>query len=698
MKLFSRLAIKIVLPLFLSVLITITLILGIITNVFNTWYVSMTSNYICTLTDNYANQIESKMELTLTTAEALSHTIEDMMQADVVRPVSREDLMSLVAKSLSGNDELIGIGVGFEPNAFDHKDSENIGKNHSDPTGRFVSYSYRENGKILYTQLVGYDDPGPDGSWYSIPKQTNKTYVTDPYWYDVGGVSYLIYTCVSPILDSNGQFIGMVGFDTKVSSLNSIVNNTEIFNTGYLSLLSPNGTIAYHPDSRATGRNFSEVAPYEVVDALNSGYTDDVLEVSAISPFSGEKTIYTLESIQVGLSGGEWMVVAVVPEKEITEIQTRSNHIVVTVGLITTILLSLMLTIIIQLLVLKPARMLKDATDRMARGSLDIHVPYNANDEFGQLAKNMERTIQIIRSYVENISSTLGEISNGNMAVAFDTEYIGDFIPIQTAITTITSYLNKTLHQIRRSSEYISASSLEVTNGAQTLSDGAIEQSGAVDQLASKIGEISYQFEKITSDASQASQSAVLVSKEAADGNLHMQNMLAAMNEINRSSGEIRKIIKSIEEIAFQTNILALNAAVEAARAGNAGKGFAVVAEEVRNLSTKSAEASKNTAVLIDNSLKAVEKGAEIANETAAALISVTEGIDSITGIIDQISSSANGQSKSVVQVVQSVNKISAVVQSTSAASEEAAAVSEEMMGQASLLEHLVNEFKLKRE
>ena len=685
---------KIVVPSLLSVLIGILLIMAIVFSIFNTAYFDLSSDYIQLLTNDYANQIENQMALSLNTAETLSRAIESM----VFRPnSSREELLNLVANVLWEHDELVGIGVGFEPNAFDGQDSENLGKKHSDHTGRFVPYTFRENNAIDYTLLIGYDDLGPDGSWYSVPKATNKTFVTDPYWYEVGSDRHLIFTCVSPILDESGKFIGMVGFDTKVSLINGIVEGAKVFDSGHLSLISPGGTIAYHPESDVMGQHFNEVYPQDIVRAINLVYnTNDIVEIEAVSPFYEETMHYTLAGIEVGLSGGKWIVLTIVPTSQINEVHDKSIRTITITGASIGLFLAVILSFILSRVVLRPVKMIKQATGEMAAGSLNISIPYSSSDEFGQLIGNVEELSRTLQTYVNNISDTLGEISAGNMAVTFDLEYIGDFIPIKTAILDITEYLNRTLLQLSRSSNQISSRSAQVNSGAQSLSHGVVKQAGAVEQLASRIDEISAQFEMIATGAAQASENAGNVGAEATEGNLHMQNMLVAMDEINRSSGEIRKIIKSIEDIAFQTNILALNAAVEAARAGAAGKSFAIVAEEVRNLATKSANASKNTAGLIDTSLKAVQKGVDIANETAQALISVTQGIHDVSSIIDEISNASVSQTESVAEVVQVVNQISTVVQANSATAVESAAASDELSDHAQILDGLVSNFKLK--
>ena len=693
----SRLGLKIVIPTLLITMAAIVFIVMFIINIFGAGYMSVSEKYLYSLTENYAGQIENKLALSLNTAEMLSSSLESMINSG--EPV-REEALGLVATVLRQHGELVGIGIGFEPDAFDGRDRENLGKKHSDDTGRFVPYTFREDGEIDYTLLVGYDDPGLDGSWYSVPKATNKTYVTDPYWYEVGSEKYLIYTCVSPILDENGKFIGMVGFDTKVSEINDIVESAVLYDSGYLSLISPNGTVAYHPQSEMIGLSASGSFAPEIIELVNTAHNSGaIIKREAASPVDQSISCYVLSSIKVGSSDSVgWTVITTVPKAEINKVYDASNFAALLASGITAVVLAVMLGFFLYLLVLRPAKMIKEATDKMAEGSLNIHIPYKSKDEFGLLAANLENTSQKIRTYVSNISDTLGEISSGNMAVAIDLDYIGDFIPIKESILQITEYLNSTLLQLSDSSGQIANRSAQVTSGAQTLSQGAVEQAGAVEELAATIEDISEHFKKIAAGAAQANASAEVVGGEAAEGNRHMEDMLAAMREINKSSGEIRTIIASIEEIAFQTNILALNASVEASRAGSAGLGFAVVAEEVRSLATKSADASKNTSDLIDMSLAAVQKGVDIAGETARSLFSVTKGISDVTATINEISLAASTQSASVSQVVDVVDQISTVVQTNSATAQESAEASEELADQAQILDEMVGNFKLKDE
>jgi len=258
--------------------------------------------------------------------------------------------------------------------------------------------------------------------------------------------------------------------------------------------------------------------------------------------------------------------------------------------------------------------------------------------------------------------------------------------------------LNNALLNINAASQQVASGSKQVSDSSMALSQGATEQASSIEELTASIEEISAQTKHNAESAKEANTLAELTKENAEKGNGSMKEMLRAMDDIEDSSANIAKIIKTIDDIAFQTNILALNAAVEAARAGQYGKGFAVVAEEVRNLAAKSASASKETTVMIENSIKKVGAGTKIAQETSEALNSIVEEVDKVSRLVNEIAVASNEQSSGIAQINQGIMQVSSVVQANSATSEETAASSEELSGQAELLKEEVAKFKLKQE
>ncbi len=360
------------------------------------------------------------------------------------------------------------------------------------------------------------------------------------------------------------------------------------------------------------------------------------------------------------------------------------------------LVLTLLLTATISRNLTRPIIELETAVKQMAKGDLHGVITYQSKDELGELAENLRFVLATLSDYIKHISSKLKMMADGNLNTDMDMEYLGDFASIRTSGNQIIDSLNNTLGQINQSAEQVSSGSEQVSSGAQALSQGATEQASSVEELAATINELSGQ---VTNTASNADEVNELVdsTRDAIDGcNRQMGDMMQAMQKINTSSSEIGKIIKTIEDIAFQTNILALNAAVEAARAGAAGKGFAVVADEVRNLASKSAEAAKNTTTLIEGSLKAVEEGNHLSNATQQSLLQVVGHAEQIAESMGKITKATSDQAEAIQQITLGIDQISAVVQTNSATAEQSAAASEELSSQANMLKGLVGQFNLK--
>ncbi|MCX7772490.1 MAG: methyl-accepting chemotaxis protein [Clostridia bacterium] len=330
--------------------------------------------------------------------------------------------------------------------------------------------------------------------------------------------------------------------------------------------------------------------------------------------------------------------------------QTQSTVMIILV--IASVLIAIGLGLFIANLISKPLNTLLKAANRIAEGDLNVDIAITGRDEVGQLAQ---------------------------------------------AFSLMTENINEVMTNIASASDQVASGSQQVSESSMTLSQGATEQASSIEELTSSLEEISHQTQRNAHGANEANQIADIAKSNALQGNSQMQEMLKAMDGINESSSNISKIIKVIDEIAFQTNILALNAAVEAARAGQHGKGFAVVAEEVRNLAARSANAAKETTDMIEGSIKKVNDGTRIANETAAALNKIVEGVSKVSGLVGGIAQASNEQAAAITQINQGVLQVSQVVQNNSATSEESAAASEELASQAQFLKEQVERFKLKK-
>lgn len=347
-------------------------------------------------------------------------------------------------------------------------------------------------------------------------------------------------------------------------------------------------------------------------------------------------------------------------------------------------------------LVCGPINNMADIAEKMAQGDLNGVIDFESNTEIGRLAKALSETLISMKGYIGEITSFLGTVASGNLDVQITQEYKGDFVELQTALERMVAMLNSSISSIGHSADEVSNGSVQVAGASQALAEGATEQASAIQQLSASIAEISQQVNQNATDAANANRASSDAEFKIKSASKEMDAMLLAMGEIGETSTKIGNIIKTIDDIARQTNILALNAAVEAARAGAAGKGFAVVADEVRNLAGKSAEAVNDTTSLIENALQAVQNGRKITDSTAKTLNDVIVATLKSTELINHIAEASNAQATSISQVTLGVDQISAVVQTNSATAEESAASSEEMSSQAQMLKTLVNNFVVK--
>jgi methyl-accepting chemotaxis protein len=349
----------------------------------------------------------------------------------------------------------------------------------------------------------------------------------------------------------------------------------------------------------------------------------------------------------------------------------------------------------------KPIRKCADRLEKLAMGDLQSEMPeINSNDETKELAESTARLMETLKLVIGDIDYLMDEMANRNLVVkskAGEEAYVGELKTILLSMRTMNRNIADTLIQINSASEQVASGSEQLAGGATSLSQGATEQAASVEELAATINEISTKTGDNARHAAAAEQGIKSLGDNIRRSDDQMQMLIGAMQDINNASSEISKIIKTIEDIAFQTNILALNAAVEAARAGAAGKGFAVVADEVRNLAGKSAEAAKNTTALIERAIRSVEDGSHMVDETGESLNQVVQQTEGVLESMVKIIESTEQQAASVNQVTQGIDQISSVVQTNSSAAEESAATSQELSSQAELLKSLTSSFKLNR-
>lgn len=561
------------------------------------------------------------------------------------------------------------------------------GRNDSYPAGLYVGLA---DGSLIHASFV----PGPDynplvKSWYQDGAASDDFILGDAYL-DEASQSYVVGAS-GALKDRNGEIRGVAAADVSLDSISQIVSGVKLEDTGGIFLTDMRtGAIIGHRDSALTGVKLSEAG--DGMYAYAAAQIDSGFEGLSIY----DKDTYILIN---RVPGSDWAAVAHVSRREALRELIGLTATMLAVALIAVVVLVLLVVFQVRRIIGRPVRELSRAATRIAEGELDQSIQYRSRDELGALANNFNRVTLRLRdyvSYIEEISLTLHNIAAGDLAFTLQHDYAGEFEKIKISLEEISRSLNGAMSQIRAASQDVASGAEQVSIGAMTLSQGSTEQAAEVETLVGHISAVSDSVQNIALGAEKADRLSGEVKDGLVESNGKMRNMTEIIEKISEKSAEINKIVKTIEDIAFQTNILALNAAVEAARAGAAGKGFAVVAGEVRALASKSSSAAQETSVLLSETVDSMDEGVAAVRDTAESMLAVADRAEEMRVLITGIADYTKEQAKNTEQITRGIEQISTVVQSNVATAEESAAASEELSGQAVMLKELVSRFKLK--
>ncbi len=638
----------------------------------------------------------------------------------------RTAVNSLLKNLLSSNPDILATWTAWEPNAFDGKDANFVGKPGHDATGRFVPYWFRAGSDIQLTPLVDYTKPGA-GDYYLKPMTEKRPVVIEPYIYPVDGKDVLMTSVTKPII-RDGQPIGVAGLDLSLADTRAYLSTIHPMGSGWVGLVTENGNVVGHPDATLAGKSLkdmkSEGQDWERLIKTPS----QSLELTAES---GERSYAVAYPIQLG-PGNTWYAVASVPESTVLAKLNAMAMNAAAIVAVAALVLSVFGWLIARRFVGRITNVIAE-TDRIAGGQLDVSLKdIDRKDELGNLSRslgvlleNNRRKVELeaeaeqsrlrqeeeradrariasaqeadVRFAVSELGAALGRLSAGDMTTRVSTPFAGALESIRADFNGSVEKLEQALLSFSENAVTIEVGSREIQSAADNLAHRTEQQAASVEETAAALEEITTSVKDTAQRAQEAGKLVSYTRSGAERSGEVVQNAIQAMRQIETSSQSISNIIGVIDEIAFQTNLLALNAGVEAARAGEAGKGFAVVAQEVRELAQRSAQAAKEIKGLISASGAHVKQGVALVDQTGAELQSIVSEVHKIDLNIQAIAQAAREQATGLQEINSAVNQMDLATQQNAGMVEESNAATHTLANEVAVLMGRLGQFRLGR-
>ena len=501
-------------------------------------------------------------------------------------------------------------------------------------------------------------------TWYRAV-ETNSTILTSAYV--EASTGNLILSAAAPVYDENGKnIIGVAGADIALEHIDELLSAYKIGNNGFVILVTSDSVMKAIQSQNGTS------VKYKADGSSKYGYVGRI----------GTTDYYTLSCMP------------------------SSEYLASLIQCIIIVLLLVIVGVVIIIMAIrrlagnitKPIVALNEVAQELAEGNLDVSLDVSSENEIGELADSIQKTVNRLKeyiNYIDEIAYVLNRLSDGKLKFTLKYDYAGDFAKVKDGMMHISESLQGMIENIINSSAQVSAGADDLSRAAQNIAEGASTQAASVEELVATSVSVSEQVKENTDDALKSADETARVTKMMQDSRMQMDQMTDAMNKITETSNEVVSIIKTIEDIADQTNLLALNASIEAARAGEAGKGFAVVASEIGSLAEGSSKAANNTKDLIGVSIQEIERGTELAANVVVSMQEVLDAIENVNGMIGKSAENNQTQNQNIEQIKLGIEEISKAVEDNSASAEETSATSEELAAQAATLEALVKHFDL---
>ncbi len=624
---------------------------------------------------NYIEDQYDEYEKTGYSGEVEKSTLYDVKLQRMNKDIE-DYILHTAWSTVSGSKYISGIGVFFEPKAFDPAIED------------YTIYVNDSDAESKKCQSYGaYSEYGSQ-DYYTEAAKNKTTVFTDPY--EDQGIKMV--TAAFPIIYKD-EVQGVVVVDINIENFKELSAKSTEYKSMYVDVLTEDSTMVYDSESTEyVGQKLSDLLDAKQYKKIKAG-TDTKKSFSVITK-KDDGTLVSRYYTPINAEGETWWAASALNKSDLYSNATHLTILMILIAVIAVVVTVFFAAYMIRKNI-KPIEKVVAASEQLKKGDFSIDIKAESDDEIGQLSDAFSQAASQLRAVIHDIKAVLNQMAANDFNIKPSVEYPGDFASIKDSLYSVVSDISGTLSEINTVSEEVSANADNISQGAQAITEGATDQASAVQELQATITNVSEEVDKNAENAKEANNMAKVVGEEIRSRNDDMQQVVEAMEVINDSSMQIDSIINTINDIAAQTNLLALNASIEAARAGEAGKGFAVVATQVGALATQSAEAAETSNELIVNTIQAVEKGKRLVDVAAKQLLESAEKTKDLVSNIGEITVASENQASALSQILQATDQIAAVVEENTAMAEESSASSEELAAQAARLQELIEVFKL---